>query len=373
MRGAARYLLRQWSKNRGAGNYINAHALGGNRMDLYEHICRHLEEGQKGILATVARTEGSTPRNVGAKMFVGEDGKTFGSIGGGRLESDACLRALEVMGKGWATLFSRGMDGMKMEETVCGGQVEVLLEPVTARHLDLYRKIDMLTKEGKKGLVVTKFGENIFAKSVLAEDMSVTGDVLHGPILDWCRNLLYEKRPVLIGGVLAEPLPESFPLYLFGAGHVAQFVSKTAKIAGFDVTVIDDRVEFANRERFPDADVIITEEFREAFKGLRFTGNEYVVVVTRSHETDAQVLEEVLKKPTKYVGMIGSKKKIKAILDRLRQKGIGDAVIKQVHAPIGIPIHAETPQEIAISIAAQLVTIRNGPTVSREKSMMMVG
>ena len=208
-------------------------------------------------------------------------------------------------------------------------------------------------------MIVTKFGENIFAKSVLTEDRSVTGDVIEGPILDWCRNLLHEKRLVLIGGILAEPLPESFPLYLFGAGHVSQFVSKIAKMAGFNITVIDDRDEFANLERFPDADAIIVEKFREAFKGLRFTGNEYVVVATRSHETDAQVVEEVLKKPTKYVGMIGSKQKTKAILDRLRQKGISDTAIKEVHAPIGIAIHAETPQEIAISIAAQLVTVRN--------------
>ena len=342
-------------------------------MDLYEHICRRLEEGKGGILATVVRTEGSTPRDVGAKMFVGEDGATKGSVGGGRLESGVCLRALEIMNNGRTCLFSYGTDGMETDETACGGRVEMLLEPVTARHLDLYRKLDMLTKEGKRGVIVTKFGENIFAKSILAEDMSITGDVIEGPILDWCRNLLYEKRPVLIGGVLAEPLPESFPLYLFGAGHVAQSVSKIAKIAGFDITVIDDRGEFANRERFPDADTIVVGKFRDAFKSLRFTGSEYVVVVTRSHETDAQVLEEALKRPTKYLGMIGSKKKIKAILDHLRQKGIGDAVIKQVHAPIGIPIHAETPQEIAISIVAQLVTIRNGATASHEKSMMMAG
>ena len=306
-------------------------------------------------------------------MFVGEDGATYGSVGGGRLESDACRRALEIMGNwpGNPVLIryrrnENGRDGLRGR----GGNTPGAGDGKAPRSV---QKNGCAEKEAKKGVVVTKFGENIFAKSVLAEDMSITGDVIEGPILDWCRNLLYEKRPVLIGGVLAEPLPESFPLYLFGAGHVAQFVSKIAKMAGFNITVIDDRGDFANRERFSDADAIVVGKFRDAFRGLRFTGNEYVVVVTRSHETDAQVLEEALKKPTKYVGMIGSKKKIRAMLDRLRQKGIGDAVIKQVHAPIGIPIHAETPQEIAISIVAQLVTIRNGATVSHEKSMMMAG
>jgi xanthine dehydrogenase accessory factor len=217
---------------------------------------------------------------------------------------------------------------------------------------------------------VTKFGKNVFVKSVLAEDMSVTGDEIHSGVLDWCRNVLYEKRLVLIGGVLAEPLRESFPLYLFGAGHVAQFVSKIAKIADFNITVIDDRDEFANRERFPDARAIVVEKVRDAFKGLHFTGREYVVAVTRSHETDAEVLEEAMNKPMKYAGMIGSKSKVKVILDRLRQKGVSEAVIRQVHAPIGIPIHAETPQEIAISIVAELITIRNSPAISQEKKTM---
>ena len=342
-------------------------------MDVYEFICRYLDEGKRGILATVVRKTGSAPRDVGAKMFVGEDGTTFGTVGGGRLESDVCDRALEIMKNGRTSLFSASIDDRKIEETdmACGGNVEILLEPVTTKYLSLYRKIETLMKEGQKGVVVTKFGKNVFTKSVLAEDMSVTGDEIHSGVLDWCRNVLYEKRLVLIGGVLAEPLRESFPLYLFGSGHVAQFVSRIAKIADFNITVIDDRDDFANRERFPDADAIIVEKFRDALKGLRFTGNEYLVVVTRSHESDAEVLEEAMKKPTKYVGMIGSKKKVRIILDRLRQKGIDDATIRRIHAPIGIPIHAETPQEIAISIVAELVTVRNNAIASQGEKRVM--
>ena len=342
-------------------------------MDVYEFICRYLDEGKTGILATVVRTEGSTPRDAGAKMFVGEHGITFGTIGGGRLESDVCDRARETMKNGRASLFSAGADERKIEEKdmACGGNVEILLEPVTTKYLSLYRQIEALVKEGQKGVVVTKFGKGVFAKSVIAEDMSVTGDEIHSGVLDWCRNVLYEKKPVLIGGVLAEPLPECFPLYLFGAGHVAQFVSKIAKIANFTITVIDDRDDFANRERFPDADAIIVEKFRDAFNSLHFTGREYVVAVTGSHESDAEVLEEAMKKATKYVGMIGSKKKVRTILDRLREKGIDDATIRRVRAPIGISIHAETPQEIAISIVAELVTVRNNAIASQGERRVM--
>ena len=342
-------------------------------MDVYEFICRYLDEGKRGVLATVVRKTGSAPRDVGAKMFVGEDGTTFGTVGGGRLESDARHRALEIMRNGRASVFSAGIDGRKIEEAdmACGGNVEILLEPVTTKYLSLYRKIESLMKGSQRGVVVTEFGKNVFAKSVLAEDMSVAGDQIHSGVLDWCRNVLYEKKPVLIGGILAEPLPESFPLYLFGAGHVAQFVSKIARVADFNITVIDDREDFASRERFPDAGAIVVGKFRDVFKGLRFTGNEYLVVMTRSHETDAEVLEESLTQPAKYVGMIGSKSKVKIILDRLRQKGVDDATMRRIHAPIGIPIHAETPQEIAISVVAELVTVRNSMTAPQGEKRMM--
>ena len=342
-------------------------------MDVYEFVLRYLDEGKRGILATVVRRTGSTPRDVGTKMFVGEDGTAFGTVGGGRLEYDACRHALEIMKNGRASLLSVSTDDRKMEETdmVCGGNVDILLEPVTTKYLSLYRKIEALIKENQRGVIVTKFGKNIFTKSVIATDMSVTGDVIHSRILDWCRNLLYEKRHVLIGGVLAEPLQESFPLYLFGSGHVSQSVSRIAKTVDFSTTVIDDRGDFANRERFPDADAIMVEKFRDAFNSLHFSGSEYLVVATRSHESDAEVLEEAMKKPTKYVGMIGSKKKVKIILDNLRQKGVDDATIRRIHAPIGVPIHAETPQEIAISIVAELVTIRNSTIASQGEKRMM--
>jgi xanthine dehydrogenase accessory factor len=343
-------------------------------MDIYEFVLRYLDEGKRGILATVLKGTGSTPRDVGTKMFVGEDGATFGTVGGGRLEYNACHHAFGIMKNGRTSLLSvsTGDREMKEADTGYGGNAEILLEPVTTKYLSLYRKIEALIKENQRGVIVTKFGKNVFTKSVIAADMSVTGDVIHSRILDWCRNLLYEKRPVLIGGILAEPLRESFPLYLFGSGYVSQSVSRIAKILDFSTTVIDDRGDFANRERFPDADAIMVEKFRDAFKSLNFSGREYLVVVTRSSESDAEVLEEAVKKPTKYVGMIGSKKNAKIVLDCLRQKGIDDAAIRRVRSPIGIPIHARTPQEIALSIVAELITVRNSVMVSQEEERMVV-
>ena len=129
-------------------------------------------------------------------------------------------------------------------------------------------------------------------------------------------------------------------------------------MVGFNVVVVDDRHDFANRERFPEAHEIIVEEFQDVFKRLHFHGNEYVAVLTRGHKHDAYVLEEVLKMPTHYVGMIGSRRKAKLIFDHLSEKGVDKDTISSVHAPIGLKIEAETPQEIAVSIVGQLIEVK---------------
>lgn len=186
------------------------------------------------------------------------------------------------------------------------------------------------------------------------------GDPVDGGVIGWCRDVLAEKRLAVCNGVVADPLRGSIPLYLFGAGHVAQFVAAIASMADFDVTVIDDRPEFANKERFPDATDVLVAPLPDAFGRLPFTGHEHVVILTRSHDFDAQALAESMKKSLKYVGMIGSSRKIKVILDHLRGLGFKEEAINRIRTPIGIPIGAETPQEIAIAIVAELVAVRSG-------------
>jgi xanthine dehydrogenase accessory factor len=345
-------------------------------MNIYEFIRECLEKGKGGVLATVIKRTESAPRDVGAKMFIGEDGKTFGTVGGGRLESDVYREALEIMNKGLTKIFSVKMDAGSFHEEgmLCGGNVEMLLEPAIPEYLPIYRHIAKCMKDRERGVVVTRFGKNIFAKSLICQDSNFIGDPLDSGTLLRCKSYLYEKQPIFMDGVLADPIQLSFPLYIFGAGHVAQFVSKIAKIADFHITVIDDREEFASRERFPDADVFIVGDFLDAFKCLDFTGNEYVVILTRGHEYDAEVLAETMKKEVKYAGMIGSKRKVKIILDHMREKGFGNDIINGIHAPIGISINAETPQEIAISIVAELVSVRNAKyTPYQEKTSNNMG
>ncbi len=144
---------------------------------------------------------------------------------------------------------------------------------------------------------------------------------------------------------------------MFGAGHVAQYITPLADTVGFQVTVIDDREEFATKERFPNAHDVLVEDFKGVFDQLSFTGEEYVVIVTRGHN-DQTVLEESLKRDAKYLGMIGSKTKVKMILDYMKESGYDVEKIDAVHSPIGLFINAETPQEIAVSIVGELIEVR---------------
>jgi xanthine dehydrogenase accessory factor len=145
---------------------------------------------------------------------------------------------------------------------------------------------------------------------------------------------------------------------IFGAGHIASYVSKLAKTVGFKVTIIDDRKEFANQDRFPEADEIIAEEIEEALTHLNITPSAYIIVLTRGHLKDEEVLTSVIRSGAAYIGMIGSRKKNATVFQRLTGKGISREELDKVHAPIGIDINAQTPEEIAVSIIAEIIQVR---------------
>jgi xanthine dehydrogenase accessory factor len=241
---------------------------------------------------------------------------------------------------------------------ICGGDVDVFLEPVLEKYRVLYGRLEYLEKRGKRGVLVTKFDKNNFIKILVEDDFTMHGDDVSEKDRDAFLQHLYETKPCVTVGLVIEPLQISSSLYIFGAGHVSQYIAKIAQMVGFSVTVIDDREEFANKERFPDADEIIVDGFQNVFDRLRFTGKEFVTIVTRGHQFDAGVLGETLKRQTRYVGMIGSKRKVAMVFDFMKKSGFDDEAIKKVHAPIGLAIHAETPQEIAVSIIAELIKVR---------------
>jgi len=326
-------------------------------MDVYEAVEEYLAQGRRGALATIIKKIGAAPREEGAKMFIGDDGRFFGTVGGGCVEAEVWQAAKNVATTQKVKLLHYRMDGRLIENEgmICGGNVDVFLEPVHERYRSLYAEVRNLEKKGKSALIVTQYSDSSFRKSLLREDGSALGDALNQPVGESLQSYMSTRRPVISEGRIIEPIVSSSLLYLFGAGHVSQYVSQVASMVSFNIVVVDDRADFANKERFPEAQEILVEDFQKVFDRLHFHGNEYVAILTRGHKHDALVLEEVMKKPTRYVGMIGSRRKTKLILDHLKLKGFEDEALKSIHAPIGVPIRAETPQEIAVSIVAQLI------------------
>lgn len=253
-------------------------------QDLYEEIVRIRAEGKRGVLATVVRTEGSTPREVGAKMLVHEDGSISGTIGGGRLEAEVIKEALETLDAGTPRAVRHDLAGPQASEAgmICGGALEIYLEPI-----------------------------------------------LLGP-----------------------------KVFLFGGGHVSLPLARLSKMAGFRVAVIDDRPEFASRERFPEAEEVIAEKFSSALKKLKTQRESYLVILTRGHGYDQEVLEWALGTEACYIGMIGSRKKVETIFGNLKKKGVSAEKLNSVHAPIGLDIGGKTPEEIAVSIVAEMIQER---------------
>jgi len=329
-------------------------------MRIYEIIEDYLKQRRAGIIATVITRAGSTPRDVGAKMFVGEAGELYGTIGGGRLEHGAYQEAMSMMAIGGPKVLHIRMDAKEVASNgmICGGDVDVLLEPVLEQHSALYSRLKYLEKRGERGVLVTRFDKKGFAKTLVEEDLTMNGDDISQNDRDAFLQHLHETKPCVTEGLVIEPLQVPVALYIFGAGHVSQYIAKIAKMVDFSVTVVDDREEFANKERFPDADEIIVEDLQKAFDRLRFTGKEFVAIVTRGHQYDSAVLGETLKRQTRYVGMIGSRRKVAIVFDHVKKSAFDDETIKKVHAPIGLAIHAETPQEIAVSIVAELIKVR---------------
>jgi xanthine dehydrogenase accessory factor len=166
---------------------------------------------------------------------------------------------------------------------------------------------------------------------------------------------------MICGGVMdvyIEPITPPPRVFIFGGGHISVFVSKMSTMVGFQVVVVDDRPQFANQERFPEADEVIAEEFPFVFPKLKVNKSSYLVIVTRGHAYDQEILEWALGQEVKYIGMIGSRKKIQTVYEALKQKGIHPDQLRRVYAPIGLNIGALTPEEIAVSIVAQMIQVR---------------
>ena len=253
-------------------------------MDVYEELVRLRNLGQKCALATIVDVRGSIPSYESAKLLVREDGSMIGTIGGGCVEAEVWNAAREVIEteKPKHLSFNLGQDAAYDNGLICGGQLEVFVEPVM-------------------------------------------------------------------------PVPHAF---IFGAGHISKSLSKVATLAGFSTVVIDNRESFANRERFPEASEVHAAEYEDVFPRLAINETSYIIIVTRGHRDDMRVLKFAAATPARYIAMIGSKRKVLNVVRELEKEGVDRATLEKIFAPMGLAIGAISPEEIAISVAAEMIAVR---------------
>ncbi len=310
-------------------------------LNFYQQLAAALKQTSV-VLATVTSTKGSVPREVGAKMFIGADGKIFGTIGGGAGEAKVLSQALQVLQTGKKQFVEIDLSGTPERENqgVCGGTMSVWLELwLGSESLTLVNQILDILTSGQRGTIITPF------------------DADKKPYLETAQT---PNLPLVQNHTLIEPLIPSPTLLIIGAGHIAVPLAQIAKIAGFQIIVQDDRLEFATKERFPDASLVLAKPIASIQEILEKIPNLYVALVTRGYLQDLAALRLLWNRQVRYIGMVGSKKRVHTVYKILQSEGYCSEFLQLLHAPIGLDIGALTPEEIAVSICAELIKTRRG-------------
>ena len=336
------------------------------------------EQNQAVVLITITSVLGSTPRKPGAKMLVFADGTTIGTIGGGCGEAEARREAFNVLSSQSSKTYCLNMtaDMAQEEGMVCGGIMELFLD-----YLD---KDDMSSFESDSDLilvtVIEAADERLLGKKLFIKNNGdILGDLgleeLNRVALESSKTKLRSCQPFLMCldsefkhcktsvtkatfRCLIEPATTVVQLLILGAGHIALPLATMAKILGYEVTVVDDRPSFANPVRFSTADTVICNNFEQAIEGITINPQTFVVIITRGHRYDKVCLQKVIHQPAAYIGMIGSRKRVKALIAELEEEGVPSDLLNQLYSPIGLKIGAETPEEIAVSILGELIKVQ---------------
>ena len=338
-----------------------------------------VNKGEPFVIATVVGTKGSTPQKPGAKLLVREDGTGVGTLGGGCVEGDIWFAAKMMLKDGGSptvTDYLLNEDVAAREGLVCGGTMYFMIDPVfdpkDAKE-PITGIVDAYDGSASVGLATllkpAKSKGSVGDKLFIRKDGSISGS-LGDPDRD-SEIAAQLKELVDYGRVKsvktqdgAEVFMEGFTMpaavVIAGGGHIGKSLAPLVKMLGLRLWVVDDRPEFANMERFPEADGVIVADYAEGLQQMDIRPNTSVVVATRGHRQDDLALEAAVRSPAGYVGLVGSKRKTILIYEELLKHGIPLERLKAVHAPIGLDIGAKTPEEIAVSIVSEIVAFREG-------------
>lgn len=367
--------------------------------DVFREMARMKEKGQAGALATVVARKGSAPMSGDAKMLVREDGSAEGTVGGGCLEAEVWETAMGVLETGAPEKLAFDLTQKEAEDSghICGGVVEILVEPLQAFHQELLDEINRVRNQGGSAALATIVQPGALdipkpgaGKMLFRRDGSSVGEIPRYAAEVWAESaqVIRQGSPTLLqfsqnaargGGkkpapgeateIFVEPISGQPLVYIFGGGHVSFCVAQAAWLAGFRVAIVEDRPSFANKERFPMAEAFHVGEFPEIFGEIPVDEADYLAIITRGHANDEVVLEWAMKTKARYIGMIGSKSKVLLTYRHLQEKGCSRSeLIERVHAPIGLDIGADTPGEIGIAIAAEFIRHRRRGEAENESA-----
>ena len=343
---------------------------------IYQKIPELIEASQVGAYCTVVETKGSTPQKPGSKLLILPDLRNVGTLGGGCVEAEARRQAIGLMQGGMPRLleFQLDSDYGWDDGLICGGNMKIFIDlPKTHAEAEMFERLQSLNEEQVPlvcATVVTseKQGIQVGMKMIFAntgERIGTLGDpALETAIAAKTDEVLKDNRAVLLrenetAAVFLEPLQPRPTLLIAGAGHVGQALCHLGNWLDFDIVIVDDRADFASAERLPEADKIIVGDIETELRNYPITPLTYVVIVTRGHQHDESALHAVVESDARYIGLIGSRRKIKLIFDDLLDLGIPTERLQRVYAPVGLNINSKTVPEIAVSIASQLIQIRN--------------
>lgn len=343
----------------------------------------HLAENQKNklpVIATVIRTKGSAPQVPGSSALFTDTGLISGTIGGGAVEG----RIQEVAGEKYQTRqpgyfhFNLLNDISKKEEAICGGQITILVDADPEKHASVFSRMNASLLNNEHGVLMTHVtlssedevtierqwltgSDKLFLPAtIIGKAEKVIAGMLNDADPDgWCEIDLSEESDTSSFLFLESVFPP-LKLVIAGAGHIGRSLAHIGRLIGFDVTVIDDRPEYANHENIPDAEHIIAEDIGLTISEIPKKADTYLVIVTRGHKDDAEALRACIGSELAYIGMIGSKNKVTALrAEFIRQGWATESQWDAVYTPIGLDINSQTVEEIAISIIAQIIKVKN--------------
>ena len=348
---------------------------------IYLQLLEFIRNNKPCVLATVTKTQGSTPQKPGSSAIYGRSGLLAGTVGGGAVElaiGEMAADAIHTQKSGYFS-FDLHNDISDTEAAICGGGMSILLDANTAGNLQILESMKEADDKRIHGVLITvcssclpdsaqiqRFWVTIdnlknIPSQIPADPIIAATEMLTRRNPDDFREMVLpgsnegEEKLVFLESVV--PMPQ---LIIAGAGHVGKALSHLGKLLGFEVIVWDDRPEFANKTSLPEADKIICGTLDETLGKLHVDRDSFIVIVTRGHKNDADVLRKFLGSKAGYIGMIGSRKKIAQVRESFLKSGW--ATIDQwekIYTPIGLEIGSKTVQEIAVSIAAQLIQVRN--------------